>query len=176
VTDHPTSRPASPANADTRPPALDTEDEKAVLLSFLNYLRGSVAAKAQGASEPGARTAGVTSGTNLLGLVKHLTAAELNWFVRGFAGVETEVAGLGMKVGQDESAAQIVGAYRAAAARANEAIEAAPDLSARAVRGTTRTPEPHTLRWILVHMIEETARHAGHADILREQLDGSTGR
>lgn len=46
----------------------------------------------------------------------------------------------------------------------------------RAARGTGRTPEPHTLRWILIHLIEETARHAGHADILREQLDGSIGR
>jgi hypothetical protein len=165
-----------PADADTRPPSLDTEDEKALLLSFLNYLRATVAAKAQGAAEPGARTAGVPSGTNLLGLIKHLTAAELNWFVRGFAGVEAEPADLGMEVGPDESAAEIIAAYRAAVARANEVIAAAEGLGARAVRGTGRTPQPHTLRWIMLHMLEETARHAGHADILREQLDGSTGR
>ncbi|WP_034261483.1 DinB family protein [Actinospica robiniae] len=162
--------------ADTRPPTLDSDDEKAVLLSFLNYLRGTIAAKAESATEPGARTAGVPSGTNLLGLIKHLTAAELNWFVRGFAGVDVAPADLGMDVAADESAADILAAYRAATARANEVIEAAPSLEARAVRGTGRTLEAHMLRWIVIHLIEETARHAGHADILREQLDGSIGR
>ncbi len=162
-------------NADTRPPALDT-DEKAVLLSFLNYLRGTIAAKAEGVDEQTARTPGVPSGTNLLGLIKHLTAAELNWFVRGYAGVELDFADLGMQVAENEAGAEILAAYREAVARANQVIEAADDLSSVAARGTGRTPQPHTLRWILVHMIEETARHAGHADILREQLDGAVGR
>lgn len=162
--------------ADTRPPRHDVDDEKSVLLSFLDYLRGTIAAKAEHAADPGARTPGVPSGTSLLGLVKHLTAAELNWFVRGFAGAEMEPADLSMQVAADEPAAEIIAAYRSATARANEVIEAAPSLSAHAARGTGRTPEAHSLRWILVHMIEETARHAGHADILREQLDGSTGR
>jgi uncharacterized damage-inducible protein DinB len=161
--------------ADTRPPALDT-GEKELLLSFLNYLRGTVAAKVDGLDERQARTPGVPSGTNLLGLVKHLTAAELNWFVRGYAGADLEIADLGMQVADGETVADVVAGYRAAVARANEVVDAADDLSGMAARGTGRTPNPHTLRWILVHMIEETARHAGHADILREQIDGATGR
>jgi uncharacterized damage-inducible protein DinB len=160
---------------DTRPPALDS-DEKAVLLSFLNYLRGTVAAKAEGVDEQLARTPGVPSGTNLLGLIKHLTAAELNWFVRGYAGADIEFADLSMQLASDETGAEVLAAYRAATGRANQVIEGADDLSSLAARGTGRTPQPHTLRWILIHMIEETARHAGHADILREQLDGAIGR
>jgi len=161
--------------ADTRPPALDT-DEKAVLLSFLNYLRGTVAAKAEGVDEQLARTPGVPSGTSLLGLIKHLTAAELNWFVRGYAGADIEIADLSMRLDEDESGVGVLAAYREAIARANEVIDGADELSSLAARGTGRTPQPHTLRWILVHMIEETARHAGHADILREQMDGAVGR
>jgi len=57
----------------------------------------------------------------------------------------------------------------------NEVIRAQDDLDVRCV-GTGVAPEPMTLRWVLVHMVEETARHAGHADIIREQYDGETGR
>jgi len=57
----------------------------------------------------------------------------------------------------------------------NEVIRAQDDLDVRCV-GTGVAPEPMTLRWIPVHMVEETARHAGHADIIREQYDGETGR
>ena len=169
------AEPAPAPRGDTRPPALDT-DEKSVLLGFLNYLRGTIASKAEGLDDQQARTPGVPSGTSLLGLIKHLTAAEINWFVRGYVGADVEIADLSMQLTGDETAAEVLAGYRAAVAQANEAIEAADDLSGRAVRGTKRTPDPHSLRWILVHMIEETARHAGHADILREQLDGSTGR
>jgi uncharacterized damage-inducible protein DinB len=165
----------SAVNDDTRPPALDA-GEKAVLLGFLNYLRATIAAKAEGADPELARAPGVPSGTSLLGLIKHLTAAELNWFVRGYAGADIEFADLSMRLSAQDTAARVLAEYRSAVARANEVIEAAADLSGLAVRGTVHTPQPHTLRWILVHMIEETARHAGHADILREQLDGSTGR
>ena len=163
-------------SADTRPPVFDAEDEKSVLLSFLNYQRTSIAAKVYGAPEPWARTAGVASGTSLLGLIKHLTAAEIIWFEWSFAGADVEFADLAMKVGLGESAEQILADYQAAVARANAVIEAAPDLSASAARGMGPDQEQHTLRWILAHMIGESARHAGHADILREELDGSTGR
>jgi hypothetical protein len=65
---------------DLRPPGLNA-DEKTTLLTFLDYLRESVLAKAAGVPEPAVRTAGVPSGTSLLQLLKHLTAVELNWFV-----------------------------------------------------------------------------------------------
>jgi hypothetical protein len=135
--------------------------EKEVLLGFLDYLRDSVIAKTHGVPEPQLRTPGVPSGTNLLGLVKHLTHVERHWL-------------LGQRVTDwpatfhpepDESADDIVLAYRETTARANEVIDACPDLAAAP-----------GLRWTLTHLIEETGRHAGHADILRELIDGATGR
>ena len=65
--------------------------------------------------------------------------------------------------------------YRAAAAVNDGIVQECDDLDRRGERVLT-TPEPLSLRWLLVHMVEETARHAGHADILREQIDGVTGR
>jgi hypothetical protein len=68
-----------------------------------------------------------------------------------------------------------VDSYRAAAVVNNGIVEECNDLDRLCKRALT-TPEPLSLRWLLVHMVEETARHAGHADILREQIDGRTGR
>jgi hypothetical protein len=65
--------------------------------------------------------------------------------------------------------------YRDAVQRANEVIEACADLSLPAPRAPHRKSAP-SMRWVLVHLIEETGRHAGHADIVRQQIDGSTGR
>jgi hypothetical protein len=76
---------------------------------------------------------------------------------------------------EGDTVASAVAAYRAAAIRNDEIVAAAGDLSAMCKRKPPTT-EPMSLRWILVHMIEETGRHAGHADILREQIDGATGR
>jgi hypothetical protein len=69
----------------------------------------------------------------------------------------------------------VLDAYRAACRRANEIVAEHDDLDELCAR---RAPgyDPLSLRWLLVHMVEETARHAGHADIIREQLDGATGR
>jgi hypothetical protein len=71
--------------------------------------------------------------------------------------------------------ASAVAAYRAATSINNEIVGECGDLDQLCARALT-TPEPLSLRWLLVHMVEETARHAGHADILREQIDGLTGR
>ncbi|MER6361091.1 DUF664 domain-containing protein [Kitasatospora sp. NPDC001527] len=73
--------------------------------------------------------------------------------------------------------AESAAAYRAATARADEAIaSAAGRLDRPGVRSLRPNAEAPSMRWLLVHLIEETGRHAGHADILREQLDGSVGR
>jgi hypothetical protein len=69
----------------------------------------------------------------------------------------------------------VLAAYRAAVAEANTVIEACDDLTQPAPRPARPGSAP-SMRWLLAHMIEETARHAGHADILREQIDGATGR
>ncbi|MCC9307398.1 DinB family protein [Kitasatospora sp. RB6PN24] len=164
-----------PADVDAKPPTVDS-DERATLLAFLDYLREAVVAKAQGLAGDLARVPGVPSGTNLLGLVKHLTEAEMYWFEWVFDGAEVEVPDFGMELGEGDTEESVVAGYRAAVARSNEVIARCADLGQVAARATGKQGVPRSMRWILVHMIEETARHAGHADILREQADGSVGR
>ncbi|PWI46116.1 mini-circle protein [Streptomyces sp. ICBB 8177] len=159
---------------DLRPPGLNA-DEKTTLLTFLDYLRDSVLAKVDGVPEPAVRKAGVPSGTSLLQLLKHLTAVELNWFVWAYAGADRERWEDEEAVSADDTASGLADAYREAIAQANEVALACTDLDRPGARSLRETPPP-SMRWVLVHMIEETARHAGHADILREQIDGSVGR
>jgi uncharacterized damage-inducible protein DinB len=159
---------------DLRPPSLNA-DEKTTLLAFLNYLRDAVAAKASGLSDQEVRMPGVPSGTSLLGLVKHLTAVELNWFVWAYAGADIMRWDDEAPPTADETAESLLSAYREAVERCNEIIEACDDLDRPGARSLRETAPP-SMRWVLVHMIEETARHAGHADILREQIDGAVGR
>ncbi|HZG02883.1 MAG TPA: DinB family protein [Streptomyces sp.] len=151
-------------------------DEKSTLLAFLDYLREAVISKALGLPEEQARIPGVPSGTSLLGLVKHLTAAELYWFAWAFEGADIPHPEFGMELTDDESAESLVAAYRDAVARSNEIVGRCDDLTRPCARPAGRNKVVRSMRWVLVHMIEETARHAGHADILREQADGSVGR
>ncbi|MFF9343846.1 MULTISPECIES: DinB family protein [unclassified Streptomyces] len=151
-------------------------DEKSTLSAFLDYLREAVAAKARGLDDEKGRTPGVPSGTSVLGLVKHLTAAELYWFAWAFEGADVEHPDFGMEVSDDEDADGLLAAYREAVERSNEIIGRCDDLSGPCARPAGKAGVVRTMRWVLVHMIEETARHAGHADILREQADGSVGR
>ncbi|WP_433177942.1 DinB family protein [Actinoallomurus sp. CA-150999] len=156
---------------DTGPPKTGPE-EKDVLLGFLDYLRASVIAKAHGVPEPQVRTPGVASGTNLLGLVKHLTHVERHWLL---AQPVTDWEAT-FRPEPDESADGILLAYRETSARANEVIAACPDLATAGPRPGGRPGPAPSLRWTLTHLIEEAGRHAGHADILRELIDGATGR
>ncbi|MFI0908314.1 DinB family protein [Streptomyces sioyaensis] len=160
---------------DTSPPGTDSE-ERPTLLAFLNYLREAVITKAQGLADQQARTPGVPSGTSLLGLVKHLAAAERHWFVRAFEGADIAPVELGMELTDEDCAEELIAAYREAVARSNAIVEACDDLSRPCARAAGTAGAVRSLRWVLVHMIEETARHAGHADILREQADGAVGR
>jgi hypothetical protein len=148
-------------------------DERTTLTAFLDYLREAVAAKATGVPDEQARLPAVASGTSLLWLVKHLTATELNWFVWAYAG--EDVPRWDDDTPATEAASELLAAYRAAVERCNSIIAACADLDRPGARSLRETPPP-SMRWLLVHMIEETARHAGHADILREQIDGATGR
>jgi Protein of unknown function (DUF664) len=155
---------------DSKPPRTGS-DEKATLLGFLDYLRGAIADKAAGAPAPQVRTGGVDSGTNLLGLVKHLTFVERFYFL----GEDVDDWARTMRPSSEETVESVLAAYWKAIGQANQVIEACTDLTLDAPRPPRRGPVP-SMRWVLVHMIEETGRHAGHADILREQIDGSTGR
>ncbi|RSN55279.1 mini-circle protein [Amycolatopsis sp. WAC 04182] len=149
---------------DAGPPATGA-GEKDVLAGFLDYLRAAVMAKAEGVPEDRARAPGVPSGTNLLGLVKHLTHVERHWLL-GHRVTDWKAT---FHPGPDDTTASILAAYRETVADANAEIASWDDLAATGPRQGSR-------RWTLTHLIEETARHAGHADILRELIDGATGR
>ena len=157
---------------DRRTP-LRLTDEKGTLLDFLGYLRESVILKVDHLDEAAARRSSVPTGTNLLGLIKHLTTVEALWFQFAFAGQDITVPG--DELGPSDTVTSAVAAYRDVVRASNEIVDLCDDLNRLCARALT-TPEPLSLRWLLVHMVEETARHAGHADILREQIDGSTGR
>jgi uncharacterized damage-inducible protein DinB len=168
-----TPSPARQKHADLRPPE-SRGDEKTTLLTFLDYLRESVIRKTEGVPDEAADTPAVPSGTSLAWLLRHLTAVELNWFLWAYEGQDVpqwddEAASGG------ETRDQLVAAYREAVRRANAVVAACDDLDRPGARSLRETEAP-TMRWVLVHMIEETGRHAGHADILRELYDGAAGR
>jgi uncharacterized damage-inducible protein DinB len=149
--------------------------ETEVLLAYLNKMRDAVIRTSEGLADDQLRAAGVPSGTNLLGLIQHLTGVEVHWFQRVFLG-EDRGTNKSMAVPAGVSPDDVVAAYRQACERSDEIVRGCPDLSTLAV-GVNPGQEDLkvSLRSIVTHMIEETARHAGHADILREQIDGATG-
>jgi hypothetical protein len=125
----------------------------------------------------------VPSGWTPAGMVQHLGDAERHWFQRVVTGTETE---LPWDEGRpaydpeaaficDRPAAQVIGYYRQQCAR-SDAVLAITPLSAapKGRHGDPAMDEPADVRWIVLHMIEETACHAGHLDIARELLDGRT--
>ncbi|MDA0567509.1 DinB family protein [Streptomonospora sp. S1-112] len=154
--------------------------ERATLTAFLDYLRWAAAHKARGLSDSAARRRLVPSGTTVAGVLRHLTVVERNWFqrvLRADPGVEKELRPLleavesTFTVPDDTPLSAVVADYERECARSRAAVAAHP------LDHTVDHDElgPVSLRWILLHMVEETARHAGHLDILREQIDGATG-
>ncbi|MGW0665023.1 DinB family protein [Streptodolium elevatio] len=153
------------------PPPRTANSEADVLRGFLDYLRASVAAKVEGAAEPQVRAPAVPSGTSLLGLLKHLIAVESATFL----GAKVTNWQATFKPADEDGVADLVARYRDTVDRANEVLDAQTDLGAPLPRAG-RPGEGPSVRWALTHMIEETGRHAGHADIIRELVDGTTGR
>ncbi|WP_425298174.1 DinB family protein [Nocardia brasiliensis] len=151
------------------PPPRTGSSEAETLRRFLDYLRDSIAAKVDGAPEPQVRTAAVASGTNLLGLLTHLTAVERSMFL-GDNVTDWQAT---FHADPADTVADVVARYREAVALANEILDGCADLTAPIPRPGRPAP---SVRWALAHMIEETGRHAGHADILRELIDGTIGR
>jgi uncharacterized damage-inducible protein DinB len=151
--------------------------EKESLLVSLERHRDVIVWKLDGLDDEALRRPVVPSGTSLLGLVKHLASVEYNWFCDTF-GRETEPLPFDeddpdadLRVEAHETTAEILAFYARARAAANGVID---ELDVEDV-GTAWFGDAVTLRWVLIHMIEETARHAGHMDIVRELLDGQTG-
>ena len=153
--------------------------EKETLEAFLDYHRATLLQKVAGLDDAGLRRAFVPSGTNLLSLVKHLAYVERWWFQAVFAGDDPafpwtdEDPDAEFRVEPHETAADVIAFYQQEARLSRDIIQrsALDDVAKR----VGRRGEEFTLRWIMVHMLEETARHNGHADILRELTDGATG-
>ncbi|MYX00415.1 MULTISPECIES: DinB family protein [unclassified Streptomyces] len=166
-----TATPRSRTRRSDSPPPRTGDSEAEVLRGFLDYLRTSIAAKVEGAPGPEARAAGVPSGTNLLGLLHHLTFVERATFL----GDRVTDWPSTFHAAPGDGVAEVVARYREAVTEANAVLDACTDLGAPLPRAQPGKPSP-SVRWALTHLIEETGRHAGHADILRELIDGSTGR
>lgn len=156
-------------------------DERSTLTTLLDYVRATVRAKCAGLSAADARRA-LLPGSPLMtvsGLVSHVRWVEYWWLQVVFLGEEDrapwtdEDPDREMRIAVDVPIARLLDEYDAQAARYRDLV-AAHDLADRA-RRSTRHGDTVTLRWILMHLVEETARHNGHLDILREQLDGAVG-
>jgi uncharacterized damage-inducible protein DinB len=146
--------------------------ELETLLATLETQREGVLKKLAGVSEDDARRSTVPSGTNLAGLLQHLTFVESKWFEEVAAGRKPSRGRRSMDVERAVSIRDLRAEYRAACDASNEIITALGDASA-SVRGKGSQRD---LRSVMLVVIAETARHAGHADIIREQIDGQTGR
>ena len=154
--------------------------ERATLTAFLDFQRATLAVKCEGLTDAQLRERAVPpSSLSLLGLVRHMAEVEANWF-RPLLGGEPMggiwAPGLDVDVAFRDAAtasvADAFGAWEAECEHARRLVSAAPSLDLAAQRGGGR----YTLRWVLVHMVEEYARHNGHADLLRERIDGATGQ
>jgi uncharacterized damage-inducible protein DinB len=154
-------------------------DEKDYLARFLDDVRAGVVQKVQGISDEDARLPRTGTGTSLGGLVKHLAWVERGWFRWRFLGEDLDSPSTDddpdgdLRVEPGETLAELLDLYAAACAE-SRAVLAAHDLDEVTTRHSPARG-PVSLRWIALHMIDETARHCGHLDILREQLDGVTG-
>ncbi|WP_405491528.1 DinB family protein [Streptomyces sp. NBC_00096] len=163
---------------DDTPPAWD---ERTQLTTFLDYTRDTARAKCEGVSAENARKA-VLPGSPLMtmsGVINHLRWVEYYWFRVVLLGEEDQAPWTDedpdreMRIAVDFPLTQLLDEYAEHSARHRE-LAAATSLDTRAKR-PVRDGLHVDLRWILLHLTEETARHNGHLDILRELLDGTTG-
>ena len=159
------------------------DDAKETLHRYLRSVREAMLWKLKGLSEYDIRRPLTQTGTNLLGLVKHLSIVEAWYFGKTFGrpfpehlpwwddDAESHADAFAT---EDETRAEIVDRYRRVWVHADETINALPLDAPGEVPWWTTKPDV-TLHQMLVHVLAETNRHAGHADILREQLDGAAG-
>lgn len=159
-----------------RIPPSDDSDERTTLTAFLEYLRGCIVAKLEGVDDDGSKQSPLPSGTSIYWLGTHMAAVEINQFQRILAGRSPEAIVPPAPPAPDVDTMQaVVDRYQTACAESRRILASFNELDAMG-RGVGRRGDRRNVRWVLTHMIEETARHAGHLDILREELDGSTGR
>ncbi|WP_188111395.1 DinB family protein [Nocardioides antri] len=164
-------------------------DEATTLRAFLDYHRDTLRWKVDGLTQEQLAATTASSTMTLAGLLKHLALVESNWFEVVLAGEKLmppfatvdwkEDPDWEWRTATDDTPEELMALFDDAVARADRAIDAAlarPTGIETPSARTTRSGDQHfSLRWILLHMIEEYARHNGHADLLRESIDGQTG-
>jgi uncharacterized damage-inducible protein DinB len=146
-----------------------TPDEVELYLRWLTFLRGAVVRKIEGLSEADARWTPDGALISLLGIVNHLTRVEWRWIDGGMRGEETSRGEEEFRPGPQLTVADAIAAYRRRGHATDAAARSMP------LTAACRWGDGTDLRWVLLHLINETARHAGHADATRELLDGTTG-
>lgn len=172
-----------PPEEDPRNNEASVFGEREVLTEYLAHYRTTLRLKCDGLdAEQLARRSVPPSSLSLLGLIRHMAAVEQNWFRRVmdkrpelprlYGKLENRDADFDGAIADDDVVAEAWEAWRAEVTYAEELVASAESLD---VRGEVHG-EPIELREVLVHMIEEYARHCGHADLLRECIDGRTGQ
>jgi hypothetical protein len=153
-------------------------DERELLTGFLDWNRAVVERKAEGLTRAQASEPMTPSGLSLLGVVKHLAWVEQLWLQRRFAGADgppdpLDDNSVTFELAGADTVESVLADYR-------RQVERGRAIAARASLDDV-SPFEHplfghvSLRWVLVHLLEETARHAGHLDLMRERIDGRTG-
>ncbi len=157
------------------------EDEKGQLLAYLAQQRGFLRLSAYGLTDEQARLSASVSPLSIGGLIKHVARAEVHW-----TGIVLERPGSsgsedyeeGFRLGPDETLAGMLDFYESVAADTERVVKDLPlERPVPVPQGVPWFPkdiDAWNVRWVLLHLIEETARHAGHADIVRESIDGAT--
>ena len=166
----------------TDPPDTGTEADQ--LNAFLDFQRETMLRKTEGLTREQLARPHPPSALTLGGLLNHLALVEDSWFRVRFSGLPDDELWAGVdwdadpdhefRTAADVEPAELRRRYEAACARSREVVAGAADLDQLSAE-RRRTGQRFDLRWMLLHMIEETARHAGHADLLREAIDGATG-
>ncbi|WP_051804177.1 DinB family protein [Streptomyces griseus] len=159
-----------------------TTGERQALEQWLDYHRGTLAVKCSGLTDEQLRTASVPpSDLNLLGLVRHMAEVERGWFRKVLGGEEApwlyateEDNDRDIHTAEGDTYEEAYATWQAEIAHARE-LAAKHSLDDLGAGPHHRTGELINLRWIYLHMIEEYARHNGHADLIRERVDGATG-
>jgi uncharacterized damage-inducible protein DinB len=166
----------------TDPP--DTGPELAQLTAYLDYQRDTMLLKTEGLTREQLAQPHPPSSMTLGGLLNHLALVEESWFRVRFSGLPDDDLWAGVdwdadpdyefRTAADVSPDELRRRYAEACRRSREVVAAASDLDQLSVQ-KRGNGQHFDLRWMLLHLIEETARHAGHADLLREAIDGATG-
>jgi uncharacterized damage-inducible protein DinB len=175
---------SQPTTADTRPEPEATGPELQQLCAFLDYQRNTLLWKAEGLDAEQFRRTLPPSSLTIGGLLNHLALVEDNWFEVRFSGRPTREPWASVdwdadpdfefRTAADLSPDELRQRYRDACARSREVVARAGGLDQLSVK-TWPDGRHWDLRWMLLHLIEETARHAGHADLIRESIDGQVG-